>query len=707
MKRFLKYLSLAFAILVFIWFVGILSVYFLVDAEDVQNKFTKVVNENTNGYVEMSNLKIRFFPIVYFKLDNLNYYETKLKKKEVLKANNLDFSLNLWSIFTGSVDVNLDINKLDLDIVKKGEFTNLERALNLSKKTNTNINSEKKETAPSISTEDYLFASIGEVNINIKDSSLSYREGKDKYKIDKFNLEIKLMPSNRRLKISSFFPLDLKKDDLYLKGDLKFYLDLLMEDKKDFILSAILDMTKLNIKSSSLDKNSGTDLILSLDAKSDLNSLNIKKANLKLEEDFLSINGKVSSLKTNPYLNLHLETKSYDIDNLSEIIKDFKLKGLLSLDLKVNGNLKPTPIVSLNLTYKDGKNSDLNLKLLNTQKTRNTFYAELNSEKFTLKSEKNKKESTSKTKGKSSLKNQEDYIISKKDFNEIKKLKYKIIFKTHFKHLILDDINLYNTRANFKLNKDGFFFKPFTTNVFSGIVKSDFNIKTSSSKPFYNFNLMVKNLKVDSAIKDLMPDLKGVLNGVFNTNLKINSNGFTKKTFSRKLLGNGNFSFENFKYSKKVFKDDITGLINNKIGIKNPINLSKIVPKDITWKSVAGSFNIKNELINITKLDAINKPYKIKGNGKVWFNQKMDFLFDLITPYSKMPYDYLKYGKKEAMLPLRVKGTVSSPKLDPSRTAKYISKKLIKKETDKAKKKLKKKLKTNKKAKKIMKMFGL
>jgi hypothetical protein len=708
MNRFFKYLSLAVAILVFIWFVGVLSVYFFINVEDVQNKFTEVVNKNTNGHVEMSNLKIRFFPIVCFKLDNLNYYETKSKRKELMKAKNLDFSLNLWSFFTGSIDLNLGINKLDLNIVKKGNFTNLEKSLNLDKKENSNKEKIKEENLSTFSTEDYLFASIGTVNINVKDSNLNYKDNKNLYKIDNFNLKITLKPSDRHLEINSVFPLDLKKEDFLIKGDLKVYLDLLMEGKNSFVLSSVVDMTKLKIKSSSLYKSPKTKLVLSLEAQSDLNNLDIKKANLKFEKDFLSISGKIKDIKNNPYLNLELKTKSYNLFNLSKLIKDFKIEGFLSLDTLLKGNLKPMPIVSLDLNYKDGKKSDLNLKLLNTKKNKNTFYAEINSKKFTFKSSAVKDENNKQDKNKVKLNNkkQDDYIISKKDFNEIKKLKYEIIFKTYFKHVVLDKINLYNTRANFNLSKRGFFFKPFTSNIFSGIIKSDFNIDTSGLKPLYDFNLLIKNLKVESAINDLMPDLKGVLNGILNTELKLKSNGFTKKTFSKKLLGRGDFSFKDFKYSKKVFKNDITGLINNKIGIKNPINLSKIVPKDITWKSVVGVFNINNEFINIKKLDAINKPYKIKGSGKIKFNQKMDFFFDLITPYSKMPYDYLKYDKNEAMLPLRVKGTVNSPKIDPSRTTKYISKKLIKKETSKAKKKIKKKLKDNKKAKKIMNMLG-
>jgi hypothetical protein len=457
-------------------------------------------------------------------------------------------------------------------------------------------------------------------------------------------------------------------------------------------------------------KSASDSLSLSSNFSTNLNDLNIKNGEINFFGDKLDINGKVNNF-TSPSVSLFIKSDSLKLEkykHIVEAIDDFRLFGILSFDLKLNGKVEG-PVFAFNAKYIEPE-SDLMLNLKNESKNVNLITGNLKSNNFKLIStKKNKDKNTLKEEVKNTKNSKsnlsDEYIIEPSVVTSIKNLKQDLSLDMDFKKINFNSLILENLKSQILMSKSGGVFKITSCNIFGGDLKTNFNLSTVKDEPAYTGNLELKNLKASEAINIFTPELKGSAEGVLKVlDVKFNSTGTKESIFKKNLVANGFIEMNNFKYNKEILSKNLDNLLSE--NIKLNLSTSKIIKKDFNWDELKVIFDIAKQKVNLKTISAKNIPYEVKGKGVLDFDTNLDLFLDFIVPYKDLSYEYLKYDKNRSMLPVHIKGTPNAPSLDSGYTLKYVAEKKIKAEANKIKKDLKKKISTDKNVDSFLKQVG-
>ncbi|MCX6113563.1 MAG: AsmA family protein, partial [Proteobacteria bacterium] len=317
-KKLLRYSGLALAILFIFWIIGVAAVYFLVNVEDIKKFAVTKINENTTGELSLGEIKLKVFPLVHFEIKDIAFLSSpNFDKKEMFSCKNARLSFNVFTLIIGKPRITLRLDNPSLDFISDGKTNNINDA----------FATEKKKSSQSALT--YLF--ISRFIFKINDASLKYKTPKDFYEIKGLNLYLNVDPVSRDLDLNISTPIDYKKLDTVIKGDLGLNAKIKVASKESSEIKLNLDATKLLINTKSIEKKKGDALKIVVLAESDLKtSIKIKDLTVTLIEELLKTTGNLSI--TDPQkISLKIDfSKNYDFSNFRKLFKnlsDYKLSG--------------------------------------------------------------------------------------------------------------------------------------------------------------------------------------------------------------------------------------------------------------------------------------------------------------------------------------------------------------------------------------------
>ncbi|MCX6111797.1 MAG: hypothetical protein NTY22_00700, partial [Proteobacteria bacterium] len=472
-------------------------------------------------------------------------------------------------------------------------------------------------------------------------------------------------------------------------------------------ITADIDAADVTISGKSFIKEKNTPLKLSVNADTDLKSIDIKT--LKLSSVLMAeLNGSIKDFTLEkPIYDLSLEVPQFSIKNLAKVIPALgksPVSGTASAGIKISGSMSPLPLINLNLKYNDDVNkNNLSLKASNANKSRNIIAIEVESSYIDLNpylsaTDKTKKSKTGKaaktgttvaTTGTDNAKSDEDMIVIKKETIESLKKSlndYSIKLTAKVGKLIKENLTINNFVLDGMFSKEEMVINKMNLSLLKGDISGSLKIGLDISNPKYSGKLDMKNIKVKDAADIFMPGVKGVLDGVFSSGLEFTAAGYSMKPIKQSMIAKGNFSINNFVYSAQELNTLINDKLKEKLGNLAPANDKQILGTNPGWETVQGTYNVKDGKINIEQFLAKQGEYEATGKGEVTFNEYMDMFFDVSVPYKNIPYEGLKVeGKDKSKLSLHLTGPILKPKFDAGYFIKYITDKTLDYETKKLK----------------------
>ncbi|MEI6092760.1 MAG: AsmA family protein [bacterium] len=328
LKRLLRYFGLALTILFLFWIIGVVVVYFFVNVNDVKNFAVKTVNENTSGELSLGEIKLKVFPLVHFEISDISFKSSpNFDKQEMFACKNAKLSFNLFTLIIGKPRITLRLYKPSINLVSDGKTNNI----------NDTFKTEKKKSSTDALS--YLF--ISKFIFRIDDAEIKYKTPKDSYGINGLDMVLDIDPVSRNLNLDLSTPIDYKKLDTIIKGDLKLNAKVKVSGKESSSVNINLDASKLLIDTKLIEKKKGDLLKLIVSGESDLKTnFKVKDITLFLVDEFLKINGSISSL-SKVDMNVSASNK-FDLSILGKIIKplkEYKISGKLGGTTTIKGDL--------------------------------------------------------------------------------------------------------------------------------------------------------------------------------------------------------------------------------------------------------------------------------------------------------------------------------------------------------------------------------
>ncbi len=475
------------------------------------------------------------------------------------------------------------------------------------------------------------------------------------------------------------------------------------------LLDVELDAINVKMKNENFDKPAGVPLKVKTIVAKSKESIDLQLLKVWLVDDIAEANGKMTDLESEfPTLQMNIKYLNLDLAKMSKIIpaiKKNKLSGSIKASGEVSGKMNPVPYFKFDFKYADAATkNDLAAKISNSPKNVNSFIVDATSSRLDLngfvpadsKKVASKKGAKSSEPAKPMDKKKE--LVTKEQIKSMNELlsKYSLAMNLKANKVLFKEFNFNNLIFQANASKGNFTVSKFNTETLGGKIASGLTLIPNISKPAYNANFDVSNLKVKDAVEALMPELRGVLDGILSGKISVAASGYTVGDVQKSLTGNGNFAFNNFVYSSKELNEALNQKLNEKLGKFAPAQGKNIFGGNPGWETVQGTFNIKDEKINVEKILAKEKEYLAEGKGNVDFNNYMDMDFMVTVPYKNLPYEPFKVDKKElSQLPVHLTGPVAKPKLDGAKLVQYFLDKTLANETKKLKEK------TNKEVEKI------
>jgi hypothetical protein len=358
-----------------LWVIGIALVYFLVDVEDVKKFAVTTVNENTTGELSLGEIKLKVFPLVHFEIKDLAFKSSpNFDKKEMFGCKSAKLTFNLFTLVLGKPRISLHLDNPSLNFVSDGKTNNISDA----------FKTEKKKKSTDVLT--YLF--ISKFIFNVDEADLRYKTPKDLYEIKGLNMDLAIDPVSTSIDLVINTPIDYKKLDTIIKGDLNITADVKFVSKDKSDIKASIDATKLLISTKAIEKKKGDALKITLMGGTDLkDNVSIKDFTVVLLDEFLRANGNIEGFASgSPKINLDMTlSNKFKISNFGKLLKsmkDYDVSGKLDGNIKIAGlmpkegtNNKIRTNINVDATNTSIKSSVLNkeekmpLKLTNVIQT--------------------------------------------------------------------------------------------------------------------------------------------------------------------------------------------------------------------------------------------------------------------------------------------------------------------------------------------------
>ncbi len=440
--------------------------------------------------------------------------------------------------------------------------------------------------------------------------------------------------------------------------------------------------------------------------------LNIQKADLNIQGIPVLFNGSVNKLTTDPDLDMALSLPDVKMAEVLKLaapfaeIKDLKLSGSISADVKVKGPANKLPSLKAN--------GNITLKKLGVA------YADINtvlngSVKF---NEKKMSFDIQNSMGKN--------IASLKgtvaDYFKDQKINLNIYAKQLFVDKLIpataektaapasagsdkpadkktkeaDPLDLKLT-LNGEIKVDSALYKGLKMTDFHmkySLINNRFNISTLTanagkgsfslsslidlSRPGYKYDLTTNlhSLHADEVVNSMFPKAKDTIFGVLSFNLKLNGAGTLPDNIKKNLVADGDFNIKDGKITDAPVSENLSKFL--KVSDLKTINLKK----------ADGRVKIRNSNAKLESI-FISDEVTMDPKGNIGLNETLDLAFDLklsqrLTDKAMMNSGIGKFIKNDegwGVIPLKITGTFSNPSY--AVDVEKAGKRILKKETDK------------------------
>ncbi|MEI6080737.1 MAG: AsmA-like C-terminal region-containing protein, partial [bacterium] len=519
---------------------------------------------------------------------------------------------------------------------------------------------------------------IKDITLVLIDELLKINGAVDNFSSDKPEVDLTAKPSNK-FDVSALAKVMKSLKDYKMSGKLDGSISIKGNLPKEGTSNSLgvignIDATNTEIQSGSFSKTNKMPLKVMINVDTDLKSMDINQFQVFLhtaeDKDLLAlaVKGAIKNFSDEkPIYDLNVEKLNVNLSYFGKQIPalaKYPVAGSLSSRAKITGSMSPLPIIDLQAEYKDDVNkNNVNLKVSNTEKSRNLVVADISSSYINLTPylppvEKSTKAKASKGSAAASAsgvsaptsKSDEDMVVLKKETIEsVKKAldKYSIKLNAKVDKLISRELTINNFILNGSFNKDEIAINKMNLSLLKGDMAGNLKVGLNVSNPTYAGKLDLKGIKVKDAADIFMPGIKGVIDGVVSFGVDLNTSGYSMKPIKKNMVAKGNFAFNNFVYSGQELNSLINDKLKDKLGALGYSGDKKILGTNPGWETVQGTFNIKDGKINIEQLLAKEKEYEATGKGELTFNEYMDMFIDVTVPYKNIPYEAIKVEGKD------------------------------------------------------------
>jgi hypothetical protein len=697
MKKFLKYCGISLAILLLIWVLSIAVVHFLMKAEHIRKFATTAVSENTSGEISLGEIKLHVFPLVHFEINDIVFNSSSnFNKNEIFGCKKAELSFNLFKLIMGKPVVKLHLETPTVNFISNGKTNNIVDVFQGGKK------ADKKDKGKTPAVLTYLLTHKFIIDIN--DAGFKYTTTKRSFSLSGLNFDMGFDPGLKGIALIIDTHLDYKKLDVIISGDAKLFLQAKFESKDNTKIRAELDATKLLIRTGGIEKKNGDLFKLAVLAETEQQTkIILKDMTVYLIDEFLDVNGSIANfMNESPGISLNMTiSKKFDVSNLSKIItslKNSKMSGTLEGNASFKG---PLFVVNAEFKYVDDINKNsVTLKVSNTGKNRRLMYVDIFSPDMNLnpylppKGEVKVAKATETAKAQSQLKIEEtaqaenlakaetisdEDIIARRKINirALKKAfhKYTIELNSKINRMLYRDMELNNFVLAGLFNKDELTLNKLNAQLLQGALSGNLKIGLAGDDLSCSGKINIKGIQVKDAAAVFVPSIRGVINGNASSDLEFTASGYSAKSVKRSLVAKGNFTINDFVYSSDELRAVMNKELADKLAEVTSDKNKQVLKNDPGWETLQGTYNIKDEKINIEKLFAKEGEYELTGKGVIGFDESINIYVDLVIPYKDFAYEPVRMGerKDKSMLAVHLTGTIVKPNFDKAYTVGYIT----------------------------------
>jgi len=606
---------------------------------------------------------------------------------------NLVLTAELKPIRDDKLSIEAEVDATDMKVETKSFVKKRGTPLKLMLKGQTDLKSADINKLDVILVKQWLSANGKVAGLDGDDPTINVSMRSDSYELKNF---AELLPALKDMKVSGAM-----NTSIGIKGALS-----------RLNLSADIDATAASISGDAFNKEAGITLKLLASLATDLKSLDINEFKLIFVDDLARVSGSISQFSSKePVLDISLDYLNVDMSHFEKIIpaiKKNKITGKLNAKAKVTGTMDPLPTADVEIRLSDAGVGNNLVAKINTDKKNVALDISAGTLDLNpyLPPEKVKPKSSGKDSGKSSDSSatsgtpakggllspstKDEVLVKKEDIQKLKDLlsKYNIKITGKISSVRYRKYDIRNLVVDTDMNSERIAVNKKNFEIFGGQIMTSMVVGLDVEKPTCSGKLSVKGLKFKDAASVVMPEVTGVVDGIFTSNIELSASGYTNGDIQKSLLANGDFSFDNFVYSSQELNDTINTKLNDKLGKFGSGGNKKIFGTNPGWETVRGVFSIKDQKIYFDKLLAKDKEYEATGKGNMDFNNYVDVYLDMFVPYRNIPFEPMKVaGKDSSMIPIHVTGPVMKPKFDTEYTVKDLAGKIL----DNEKRKLKEK----------------
>lgn len=678
MRKIFKYCGFGLILLFLLWLTGVGLIYFFLGGERIKSYAVKTVKETTQGELDLGDVKFHLFPLVHFNIKDLSFKSSsKFDHKEIFACKSAELSFNIFTLIQGKPLINLHVVGPILNIVSNGKTTNINDVFEKE--------DEKKENESGAGNALGSFLTK-EFTIDIDDASFKYLAPKGTVIVEGLDLNMDIDPTIGKLGLELNVPVDYKKKEAAVNGDLKVSAEIIFESENKANIKANFNAASLFIRTNAIDKKRGDTLNVGMFIETDLKTTaTLKNMTVSILDDFFSVDGRISN-----YMNLSPEfyldvvfPADFHVSSLGRTVtflKGHNLSGTLqgNMSLKESISTKLFPELSADLKYiTEDKKSSIALKVKNSIKNKNVLYVNAYSPKITIFPSATKKEQAEVH---DDVESADTAVLHDDNIKSLKKSfgKYSIKLNSKIDKIIYKDLELNNFILSGDFNKDELTLSKLNITLLHGAISGNFKIELNMDEPVYSGNIDFKGVNVKKAAAIFIPDVKGVLAGELSGDFDFSASGYSMKPILKSLVAQGEFSIDDFIYSSHELSAIMSKELADKLSSMTPEKNKNILGNDLGWETLQGTYNIKNEKINVEKLFAKQGEYEATGKGEVGFDKGLNMYADLIVPYNEFSYSAVKLdGQERSLLCVHLTGSIVKPEFDTAYTVGYLAGKTL------------------------------
>jgi uncharacterized protein involved in outer membrane biogenesis len=319
-KKGFRYLGIGISAIIFVWIALIITLYFVIDAEDIRKVAQDYFKQNTNAELQIKKLDLGFFPMLYVDIKELRLISS-LDKKELLYCKETKLRFSVLSLIQGKPRLTLALKSPAIEIVPNMgtvfSKTTGGAAATSAPDTSKKAPAEENKKAGNIKIPSYLV--LARVAVDIEDAALTYSNAVSSYSFKGIGLNVLLDVLTKTVDLNLLLPVDLKQGTMTVKGDLKAGVKLVSLDFKSANATVKIDATGLEVIAGTVQKTKRMALVVDLETLVDQNSLDIKNLLITILDQNIGIKGKITNLQTSPYLDLTIPQANLSIDSLKKL----------------------------------------------------------------------------------------------------------------------------------------------------------------------------------------------------------------------------------------------------------------------------------------------------------------------------------------------------------------------------------------------------